>query len=58
MFPVSNDSVSCWSPYLTKEIDIVASAKGSPMMLVMLALLRLGAFMLKGFFKDGEYSEL
>lgn len=39
---------------LTKEIEMVARAKGSPMMLAILALLRLGAFMLRGFFRDGE----
>lgn len=40
---------------LTKDIEMVARAKGSPTMLERLALLRLGAFMLlRGFFKDGE----
>lgn len=46
---------------LTMPIEIVANAKGSPMMLLVLVLLRLGAFMLwllYGFFRDGEYSDL
>ena len=46
---------------LTNPIDIVANAKGSPMILAMLALLRLGEFILyglMGFFNDGEYSDL
>lgn len=45
---------------LTKPMEMVASAKGSPMMLARLNLLRLEVmlFALYGFFKDGEYSDL
>jgi len=46
---------------LTKPMEMVASAKGSPMMLARLNLLRLEVFMLyvfTGFFKDGEYNDL
>lgn len=45
----------------TKPIEIVANAKGSPTMLAILPLLRLGEFILyvlKGLFSDGEYSDL
>lgn len=52
----------CWhTQYLTKPIDMVASANGSPIMLAILNLLRLEEFMLdvfNGFFSDGEYSDL
>ena len=46
---------------LTKPIEMVANAKGSPMMLARLNLLRFDVFMLyvlNGFFKEGEYNDL
>lgn len=42
---------------LTTAIDMVMRAKGSPMMLAMLARFRYGEFMIIGRLSDGEYSD-
>lgn len=46
---------------LTKPIEMVARANGSPIILARLNLLRLEVFILyvsAGFFNDGEYNDL
>lgn len=43
---------------LTTEMDMVARANGSPIMLASLNLLRLAEFMLCCFLRDGEYRDL